>query len=108
MKDVKFQSFFFKIFKTFLFHSIIPEGTERSPLLITNAAKIYKRLECQTRITSFNHSELSISYITRKRQWQDLDWFAEIKSFSMKYSNRLIYIKRSKTYQQMESIDTRR
>ena len=25
------------------------------------------------------------------------DWFGEIKSFSMKYSNRLLYIKHSKT-----------
>ena len=26
------------------------------------------------------------------------DWFGEIKTFSMKYSDRLLYIKRSKTF----------
>ena len=34
------------------------------------------------------------------------DWFGEIKSFSMKYSNRLVYIKRSKAFPQMGSKDT--
>ena len=36
------------------------------------------------------------------------DWLGEIKSFSMKYSNRLLYIKRSKTIPQMGSKDTGR
>ena len=36
------------------------------------------------------------------------DWFGEIKSFSMKYSNRLLYIKRSKAFPQMGSRDTDR
>ena len=36
------------------------------------------------------------------------DWFGEIKLFSMKYSNRLLYIKRSKTFPQMGSRDTGR
>ena len=30
------------------------------------------------------------------------DWFGEIKLFSMKYSNRLLYIKRSKTFHKWE------
>ena len=36
------------------------------------------------------------------------DWFGEIKSFSMKYSNRLLYVKRLKTFPQMKSTDTGR
>ena len=36
------------------------------------------------------------------------DWFGEIKSFSMKYSNRLLYTKRSKTFPQMGNRDTGR
>ena len=34
------------------------------------------------------------------------DWFGETNSFSMKYSNRLLYIKHSKTFSQMGSRDT--
>ena len=30
------------------------------------------------------------------------DWFGEIKSLSMKHSNRLLYIKRSKTFHEWE------
>ena len=36
------------------------------------------------------------------------DWLEEIKSFSMKYTNRLLYIKRLKTIPQMGSKDTGR
>ena len=36
------------------------------------------------------------------------DWFEELKSFSMKYTNRLFSIKSSKTFPQMRSRDTGR
>ena len=54
-----------------------------------------KRLytSCVVDITWFVHESADLK----------LDWFGEIKFFSMKYSNRLLYIKRSKIFPQMEA-----
>ena len=45
---------------------------------------------------------IDINWFVHESPVLEQDWFRENKSFSMKYSNRLLYIKRSKIFPQME------
>ena len=73
-------------------------GISRKWPLTSNPSSKYWYISCVIDINWFVHESHGLKP----------DWFEEIKSLSMKYSNRLLYIKRSKIFPQMGSRDTGR